>query len=119
MTQLETLQKLVSDFSNERDWAQFHGLKDLAIGLSTESNELLQTLRFKNDAECQALLKANPEKIEDELADVFYYLLRIADLYGMDLEKALRHKMIQNEAKYPADKVRGKNLKYDEYDQGD
>jgi NTP pyrophosphatase (non-canonical NTP hydrolase) len=119
MTQLETLQKLVSEFSNVRDWTQFHTLKDLSIGLSTESNELLQIFRFKNEEECLAVLKANPEKIEDELADVFYYLLRIADLYGLDLEKGLRHKMIQNEAKYPVHKVKGKNLKYDEYDQGE
>lgn len=119
MTQLETLQKLVSDFCDERDWTQFHGLKDLAIGLSTESNELLQLFRFKSEEECLAYLKANPEKVENEVADVFYYLLRLTDLYGLDLELGLRHKMIENEAKYPISKVKGKNLKYDEYDQGE
>lgn len=116
MTQLKTLQKLISDFSEERDWAQFHSLKDLTIGLSTESNELLQLFRFKTNEECDAYYRAQPLKVQEELADVFYYLLRIADLYHIDLEDALKKKMIQNEAKYPTSKVKGKNLKYNEYD---
>ncbi len=112
MTQLQTLQALVSAFCDERDWAQYHSLKELTIGLSTESNELLQLLRFKSDDEIQALLKTHPETIQDELADVFYFLLRIADLYQIDLESALKTKMIQNEAKYPLDRSKGKNNKY-------
>jgi len=115
MTQLETLQKLISDFSEERDWTQFHSLKDLTIGLSTESNELLQLFRFKTNEECDAYYKAQPLKVQEELADVFYYLLRISDLYHIDLEEALKKKMIQNEVKYPSQKVKGKNLKYNEY----
>ena len=115
MTQLETLQKLIAEFSEERDWTQFHSLKDLTIGLSTESNELLQLFRFKSNEECDVYYQAQPLKIQEELADVFYYLLRIADLYQIDLEDALRTKMIQNEVKYPKDKVKGKNLKYNEY----
>lgn len=114
MTQLQQLQKLVSDFCEARDWTQFHTLKDLTIGLSTESNELLQLFRFKSEAESLALLKKQPDKIQDELADVFYYLLRITDLYELDLEALLRVKMIKNEAHYPTEKAKGNNLKYDE-----
>lgn len=119
MTQLKQLQKLVSDFCEVRDWTQFHTLKDLTIGLSTESNELLQLFRFKSEAESLALLKTQPDKIQDELADVFYYLLRIADLYDLDLEACLRAKMEKNEAKYPVASSKGNNLKYDEIEPGD
>ncbi len=119
MTQLETLQKLVRDFCEARDWTQFHTLKDLTIGLSTESNELLQLFRFKSEKESLALLSKQPEKIQDELADVFYYLLRIADLYGLDLEASLRAKMEQNETKYPVESSKGNNLKYDEIEPGE
>lgn len=119
MTQLEQLQALVSAFCDQRDWAQYHSLKELTIGLSTESNELLQLLRFKSDEEILALLKTKPELIQDELADVFYFLLRIADLYQIDLDGALRSKMIQNEAKYPIEKSKGKNLKFNELDPGE
>ena len=110
------LTELICRFCDERDWTQFHTLKDLSIGLSTEANELLQLFRFKNDAECLALLKAQPEKVTHELADVYYYLLRIADLYAIDLNQALTEKMRLNEQKYPLSKVKGKNLKYDEYE---
>jgi len=113
--QLKQLQKLVSAFSDERDWTQFHTLKDLSIGLSTEANELLQLFRFKNEEECLAILKDGSKRVQDEMADVFYYLLRMADLYGIDLQEALQDKMIENEKKYPIDKVKGKNLKYNEY----
>ena len=119
MTQLEQLQKLVRDFCEARDWTQFHTLKDLTIGLSTESNELLQLFRFKSEQESLALLNKQPGKIQDELADVFYYLLRIADLYELDLESCLRAKMIQNEAKYPLETSKGNNLKYDEVEPGE
>jgi NTP pyrophosphatase (non-canonical NTP hydrolase) len=113
--QLEKLQRLVSRFSDARDWTQFHTLKDLSIGLSTEASELLQLFRFKSEAECLAILKDGSLRVQDEMADVFYYLLRMADLYGVDLEEALVHKMLENEQKYPIDKVKGKNLKYNEY----
>lgn len=110
------LSEQIRIFCEERDWDQFHSLKDLSIGLSTEANELLQLFRFKNEAQCVELLASNPDKVTHELADVYYYLLRIADLYGIDLNQALMEKMVLNEKKYPVSKVKGKNLKYDEYE---
>ncbi len=106
----------IRSFCEERDWDQFHSLKDLSIGLSTEANELLQLFRFKDETQCIELLKAQPDKVTHELADVYYYLLRIADLYNIDLNQALEEKMKLNEQKYPAAKVKGKNLKYNEYE---
>jgi NTP pyrophosphatase (non-canonical NTP hydrolase) len=108
--------KQIRTFCEERDWDQFHRLKDLSIGLSTESNELLQLFRFKDEAQCVEILKSQPDKITHELADVYYYLLRIADLYDIDLNQALEDKMKLNEQKYPTSKVKGLNLKYDEYE---
>lgn len=110
------LSKQIRTFCEERDWDQFHSLKDLSIGLSTEANELLQLFRFKDETQCVELLKTQPDKITHEMADVYYYLLRIADLYDIDLNQALEDKMKLNEQKYPVSKVKGKNLKYDEYE---
>lgn len=67
-----------SSFLEERDWDQFHSLKDLSIGLSTESNELLQLFRFKDNQQSEDYLKNNRKKIEDECADIYYYLLRLS-----------------------------------------
>lgn len=111
----EELIKLIRTFCEERDWDQFHTIKDLAIGLSTESNELLQLFRFKDEIQSLEYMNQNRKKIEDECADIYYYLLRFSDLYKIDLNKALQNKMLDNEIKYPKDLVKGKNLKYNEY----
>ena len=109
------LNQLIRDFCEDRDWDQFHSIKDLAIGLSTESSELLQLFRFKDNEQSLEYLKENRKKVEDECADVYYYLLRLADLYKVDLNQALENKMMDNEKKYPKELVKGKNLKYNEY----
>ena len=41
MSELQELQQLVEHFCTDREWDQFHNPKDLAIGISTEANELL------------------------------------------------------------------------------
>lgn len=111
----QELTELIRQFCKERDWDQFHSIKDLSIGLSTESNELLQLFRFKDNEQCEDYLLNNRKKIEDECADIYYYLLRLSDLYDIDLNQALVNKMLDNEKKYPKDLVKGKNLKYNEY----
>ena len=100
-------------FCEERDWDQFHNPKDLAIGISTEAGELLEIFRFMS-AEQQAALLAGDETrehIEDELADVFFFVLRFAQMNGVDLGRALERKMAKNARKYPADQCRGDNRK--------
>lgn len=112
------LQSEVRRFCEARDWDQFHDLKDLSIGLVTESAELLDLFRFRSKEECEAMLSdiARREKIEDEISDVYFFLLRIIDRYEIDIEKALQRKLAKNEAKYPVEKSRGRNLKYDEFE---
>jgi NTP pyrophosphatase (non-canonical NTP hydrolase) len=110
------LTELIRHFCEERDWDQFHSIKDLSIGLSTESNELLQLFRFKDEKQCEEYLANNRKKVEDECADVYYYLLRLSDLYNIDLNQALENKMKDNHKKYPKELVKGKNLKYNEYE---
>ena len=112
---IKDLIKLVQDFCEARDWDQFHNPKELAIGMSTESNELLDIFRFKSIEQMQEQLNsAKREDIEDELSDVFFFVLRFAQMYDIDLEKTLKHKVAKNNAKYPVDKFKGSNKKYDE-----
>lgn len=106
----------VQQFCEARDWDRFHAPQQLAVGLVTEAAELLDLFRFKDDAQVRALM-ADPAKrgrVEDELADVYFFLLRFAQMNQIDLGRALTNKLAQNEAKYPVEKARGKNLKYDE-----
>lgn len=118
MTQdLTNLQEIIKRFCQERDWDQFHNPKDLAIGLSTESNELLDIFRFKSIKQMEELMKdeQSKEHIAEELGDIFFFLLRFAQMNHFDLVNCLMDKMEKNNKKYPADKVKGKNLKYTEY----
>lgn len=113
---LDELNSDVREFCEERDWTQFHTPKNLAIGLSTESNELLELFRFKDQDDQNALL-ADPENrvdVEDELADILFFTLRFADLYDIDLEDALEKKLEKNRERYPKKNFKGVNKKYDE-----
>ncbi len=113
---LEAAKTAVKSFCEERDWNQFHNAKDLAIGISTEANELLQIFRFKTTEEIEALMKTERKaEIEEEVADVLYFLLRFAEMNGIDLSNALTNKIEKNAKKYPIDKVKGCNKKYNEY----
>lgn len=106
----------VKAFCEERDWNQFHNPKDLAIGISTEANELLDIFRFKSMDDIDEIMsnKEKREHVEEELADVFFFVLRFAQMNHIDLKDALEMKIEKNAIKYPADKVKGKNMKYNE-----
>jgi NTP pyrophosphatase (non-canonical NTP hydrolase) len=113
---LNSASQAVRKFCEDRDWDQFHLAKDLAIGLVTESSELLEHFRFKSEAECAALFENEKakEEIEDEAADVFFFLLRFAQRNQIDLFRALERKMRKSAMKYPVEKARGNNKKYDQ-----
>lgn len=113
---LRELNNKIREFCEERNWTQFHTPKDLAIGLSTESNELLELFRFKNQDDQVALLQDTETRaeIEDELADSLFFLLRFADLNDIDLEEALTTKLEKNRSRYPVDESHSSNEKYDQ-----
>lgn len=104
----------VKDFCEARDWDQFHSPKDLAIGVITEASELLEHFRFQSDEQTLALLHDPKikEEIEDELADVLFFLLRFSQRFDVDLSEALLRKIEKSEQKYPVEKSKGNNTKY-------
>ena len=99
------IKRQVQDFCEARSWDQFHGAKDLAIGLVTESCELLEIFRFMSEEQTRQLLEApkDRERIADELADSLYFIVRFAQLYNFDLATCIREKMIKNAVKYPVE----------------
>ena len=114
---VKELTEKVRAFCSERDWDQFHNPKDLAIGISTEANELLDIFRFKNEEEMKKIMNDEIKRrhVEEELADVLFFVLRFAQMNHMDLKDILTSKIQKNGQKYPADEVRCKNFKYNEY----
>lgn len=116
MNELDQLTNLICTFCADRDWDQFHSPKDLAIGISTEANELLDIFRFKREEDVRAIM-ADPlrrDKVGQELADIFFFLLRFAQMNNFDLPDELRRKIQLNEQKYPVAESRGSNRKYSE-----
>lgn len=113
--ELKRLQKQLRDFAAVRDWDRFHAPKNLSMALAAEAAELLEEFQWLTEAESAALDAARLERVELEAADVFIYLLRLADKLGIDLIAAAERKIALNDRKYPADKVRGDSRKYTEY----
>jgi len=113
---LRALQQRVAAFAAARDWEPFHSPKNLAMALSVEAAELVEEFQWLTEEQSRALDAERRERVRLELADVFIYLLRIADKLGVDLVGAANDKIVLNEKKYPADRVRGDARKYTEYD---
>ena len=103
-------------FANEREWDQFHTPKNVAISIALEASELLEIFQWsRGEASWDEVAEPSvKERVEDELADVLLYLLRFADLAGINLEAAALRKLQANGLKYPVDLARGSDKKYDE-----
>jgi len=104
------LKKLVADFIAERDWQQYHDPKNLSMSIAVEAAELMEHFQWVRSDQLGQVLEdpALRDKIGDELADVFAFILSLANVLEIDLSEALREKMIRNAEKYPADTYRGR-----------
>jgi len=102
VTDLQQLIQALRDFAQARNWEQFHSPKNLASALSVEAAELLEHFQWLTEAQSRSLPAAKRAEIGTEIADVFLYLLQLADKLGIDVIEAARSKMLVNAQKYPA-----------------
>jgi dCTP diphosphatase len=114
---LADLRAKINAFVAERDWAQFHTPKNLAMAMIVEAAELVEQFQWDTPQESQHLSLEKREAVSHELADTFVYLLRIAEVLEIDLICAANEKIALNAVKYPAEKVKGSNAKYTKYEQ--
>ncbi len=108
MNQVELIEALRA-FAEEREWDQFHTPKNLAMALAVEASELVEIFQWLTPEE-SALIMENADEaaaVREELADVYAYLLRIADITGISLDEALESKMALNAKRYPTELARG------------
>ena len=112
------LTTLVRAFADDRDWQQFHTARNLVLALIGETGELAAEFQWIGDDNIvNALQEADKrEAVGSELADVFIYLLRLADVTGIDLAEELKKKIAINDQRYPAVKARGSAAKYTAYE---
>ena len=115
LSELKDISEKLQAFADERDWQQFHSPKNLSMAINVEAGELLEHFQWLTDEASVELDADKVQEIAKEIGDVQIYLIRLADQLGIDILAATEAKMAENEAKYPADIVRGSARKYTEY----
>jgi dCTP diphosphatase len=118
METLDHLKTRLREFAVVRDWEQFHSPKNLAMALIVEAAELVENFQWLTEEQSASLPLDKLAEVEQELADIQIYLIRLADRLNIDLEQAVNAKIELNERRYPAEKVRGSAKKYTEFDNG-
>ncbi|MBX3615540.1 nucleotide pyrophosphohydrolase [Nitrosomonas sp.] len=108
MSDIKEITRALLQFRDERDWAQFHNAKDLAVALNIEAAELLEVFLWK------APEQADVDSVKEELADVITFALLLADKYDLDVKQIVLEKMEKNARKYPVEKSKGSAKKYTE-----
>nr|WP_155684717.1 nucleotide pyrophosphohydrolase [Pseudomonas aeruginosa] len=104
-------------FAAERNWAQFHSPKNLVMALTGEVGELSEIFQWMDEEQSKDAARHpdTAQAVQDELADVLMYLVRLASVLGVDLDAAARQKLEQNNRKYPIEKARNSSKKYDQF----
>ena len=115
MQDLNQLQAYLRQFAKDRDWDQFHSPKNLSMALSVEVSELLENFQWLTEEQSHTLDEQQRAAVVDEIADVQMYLARLADKLDINIGEAIEQKIVKNEAKYPAEKVKGSSKKYTAY----
>lgn len=110
----EEMTERIRHFRDARDWRQFHQPKEMAVAIAAEAGELLQHFVWQSPEQSEDRLRLKRAEIIDEMADVALLLFEFADNCGIDLAEAMRAKLLRNETRYPVEKARGSNRKYNE-----
>lgn len=113
LVDLAQLAARLEQFADERDWAQFHSPKNLVMALTGEVGELNEIFQWMSEAASKDAGRdaQTARAVQDELADVLLYLVRLSSVLGIDLDAAVQQKLKDNAMRYPADKVRGSSKK--------
>lgn len=114
---INELKSLLQQFADAREWQPFHTPKNLSMALACEAGELLEIFQWMtesdaNHADRDPVIK---EKTAQELADIMLYLVRLAGIMNINVSEAIKNKLLLNQQKYPADKVKGSSKKYSDY----
>ena len=113
---LKLLNDALDQFAVDRDWDQFHNPKNLCMALSGEVGELIEHFQWLTPEQSERLSDEKLAAVTAEMADVYLYLIRLAQKLDVDLVDAAFKKIAVNARKYPAERVRGSAKKYTEYD---
>lgn len=112
---LKAIKTEIVNFSAEREWDQFHSVRNLLLALVGEVGEVSELLQWVDDVDVEKFLSSGGrERLGEELADILLYVVRLADKSGVDLGAAVEAKLASNAVKYPVDRSKGNSKKYSE-----
>ena len=111
---IHALTQRIVAFRDARDWKQFHSPKELSVAIAAEAGELLQHFVWQSTEQSVQRAIDRKQEIASEMADVAILLMELADVLHVPLGEAVADKLTRNEERYPADKARGSNKKYNE-----
>ena len=111
---IKEIQKKLRKFAKERDWEQFHSTKNLVMALSGEVGEIVEIFQWltEEQSKLENLSDEDRKKVQEELADIFIYIVRLSDKLNIDLDKAVSEKMKLNGKNYPIELSKGNATKY-------
>ncbi len=113
MSSIEDLTRRVRAFADERNWGPFHTPKNLVMAAAGEMGELVAEFQWLTPDESVAVMGDSEAaaRAKAEIGDVLIYLVRLADVLGIDLVQAGLDKLADSSRRYPADQVRGSAAK--------
>ena len=115
---IKELQRLVTEFIQKRDWIKYHTPKNLAMSIAIEAAEILELFQWLTNEEALKIVETDRhlvKNLEDELADVMIYCLSLCSIAGIDINQAIRDKLLRNEERFPVHVVSGKLGPYNRY----
>lgn len=98
---LDELRRDVRQFAKDRDWERYHTPKNLCMAMSVEMAELVEHFQWLTPEESLNLSEEKKGEVAFEMADVMLYMIQLSEVMNVDLEKAIREKMVLNAIKYP------------------
>lgn len=104
----------IQQFVDAREWRRYHNPKDLAVAIAAEAGELMQHFVWQQEDQIDARVRARRQEIASEIADVGILLFELVDNLGLSLGEVMRAKIEHNELRYPVDRAKGNNRKYNE-----
>ena len=113
---INVLKKQLREFAEERNWQGFHAPKNLVMAMNVEVAELMEHFQWLTEEQSRNLDEKTLVDVQYEIADVFIYLVRLADQLGVDIDSVVAEKIKRNAAKYPMEKCQGSAAKYTEYE---
>jgi NTP pyrophosphatase (non-canonical NTP hydrolase) len=111
MSEIDEIINTLINFRNERDWAQFHDSKNLAVAISIEASELNELFLWKDSIQSEEVAK---DRIAEELADILSFAFLLAEKHKLDIKQIILEKVKRNGEKYPIEKSKGISKKYNE-----